>query len=377
MPLPAHLHTVLAGFIVLLGLTCSTAAQAAQPSEFNRIYQSYLSAVESGNKKQVLTLAEESFTLGEREFGGAHENVTALRYNLALAQSKMHLGDQAHEHLEMVKAAYANTHGNLSLPVFEVVLEQMHNLKKFPREFKLKRPHRAKALALIEEAETFLDDASLSVDALLDARYHYALTLATLGVDINIFRKTLNILKDTRSDIVAKHGENNISAIELGFLLGKYYHSMDKDSKAIKYMLNVLAVIGDNSQTSHPYQLAAHAQLVQLLEKKGKSEEATQHCIAIGKMTPWSTDTDPIPLYREAPSFPANMARLGKKDSVIIEFLISESGFVIEPKVLDAKHDEFAKIALKAVSNFRYAPKVVDNQTVVSEPKRIQMDFNL
>lgn len=363
-------------FAILLIFTHPTIAQPKQTNSFNEIYKAYQAAEESGDKKQTLIYAQDAFELGLSRFGQNHENTIALQYNLALAQSDMHRGDLAHQNLQEVKSAYSELYGNLSLEVFEVVLEQMDNLKSFPFEIKINKEIKDIAFELIEEAETFLDETTLDENVILDARYKYARSLATIDMDLNIFRKTLNILKDTREDILEKHGDENIGAIELGFLLGKFYSAMEKDNKAIGYMQDVLNAF-ENTDYTHPYELGAHAQLVQLLEKKGRSEEATKHCIAIGKMTPWSTDTDPIPLYREAPKFPANMARMKKDDAVVLEFIISETGFVTESKVIESKHKEFAEVAMEALSNFRYAPKVVDNKAVASEPKRIQFDFYL
>ena len=323
--------------LILFGLAIPTITYAKEKISFNDVYRAYQSAVETGNKKQILIHAQDAFELGVERFGKGHENTIALQYNLALAQSAMRRGDLAHQNLQQVKLAYSDIHGKLSLDVFDVVLEQMDNLKSFPYKLRDNSETKDIALELIDEAEIFLDEASLNKSALLDARYKYARSLATLNMNLNIFRKTLKVLKDTREDIVANHGEDNIGAIELGFLLGKYYNVMDKKNKAIAYMEDVLDAFEDNDFT-HPYELGAHAELVQLFEKKGKSEEATKHCIAIGKMTPWSTDTDPIPLYRESPQFPVKMAQMRKNDSVVIEFMISETGFVIEPKVIESKY---------------------------------------
>jgi TonB family protein len=359
-------------------LIWSQTTRAKEASDFSQAYQAYLSAVESGTKSEILAHAKNAYELGQGRFGDAHEDTLALRYNLALAHSGMYEGEAANSHFAAIKAGYVELHGADSLPVLAVVLEQMNNLKQYPAKQQHSTSHKKFARQLIKEAEDLLTKQSqLTPAELLDIRYQYARTMATLDVPVNIFRKTLNILKDTHAELLDAVGKNDIRSVELGFLLGKYYHIMEKDSKAIAYMHDVLSVFDEYTEVSHPYELAAHAQLVKLLEKQGESEAATEHCIAIGKMTPWSTDTDPIPLYRELPRFPSNMARLGKEGTVVIEFRISETGFVVEPQVVSSTNDEFADVALAAVSAYRYAPKVINNEAVLSETKRIQMDFTL
>ena len=141
--------------LILFGLAIPTITYAKEKISFNDVYRAYQSAVETGNKKQILIHAQDAFELGIERFGKGYENTIALQYNLALAQSAMRRGDLAHQNLQQVKLAYSDIHGKLSLDVFDVVLEQMDNLKSFPYKLRDNSETKDIALELIDEAEIF------------------------------------------------------------------------------------------------------------------------------------------------------------------------------------------------------------------------------
>jgi TonB family protein len=139
----------------------------------------------------------------------------------------------------------------------------------------------------------------------------------------------------------------------------------------------VIASVTSAIDTSHPYELASHASLVQLYEKKGQSDEATEHCIAIGRMTPWSDEIEPVPLYRIDPRYPEKMARKGDEGYAILEFTISSFGFVEDITIIESSHRDFEKTSLDALAKWRYAPKIEDGQAVESGRRKVKLDFTL
>ena len=114
-----------------------------------------------------------------------------------------------------------------------------------------------------------------------------------------------------------------------------------------------------------------------IFETKGKSEEATEHCLAIGRMKPWRDDIEPAPLYRVNPKYPVNYARKSKEGSAIVAFDISPFGFVENARILESDGELFEKESLAAIKQWRYAPKFVEGEAVVAKGQKVRLDFRL
>jgi TonB family protein len=158
-------------------------------------------------------------------------------------------------------------------------------------------------------------------------------------------------------------------------MLAKFFRAKNKTNKSIDYFEKVVTKVQQQLDTSHPYELAAHASLVELYESKGKSEDATKHCVAIGKMTPWSDDIEPTPLYRQDPNYPKSEIKRKNDGWVELGFVIDSFGFVKDIQVLETSSNSFAKEGVKALEKWRYAPKITDGQAVVSPKMRVRLDF--
>ncbi|MFT6268725.1 MAG: hypothetical protein ACJAVV_001540 [Alphaproteobacteria bacterium] len=128
-------------------------------------------------------------------------------------------------------------------------------------------------------------------------------------------------------------------------MLGKFAEAKNRKDAAIEYFEQVITSITSELDTSHPYELAAHASLVNLYQRKGKSDEATEHCLAIGRMKPWNDKIEHIPLFRKNPEYPISMARKSKEGAVELEFVITSFGFVQDIKVLSSNHEAFQRKA--------------------------------
>jgi len=77
------------------------------------------------------------------------------------------------------------------------------------------------------------------------------------------------------------------------------------------------------------------------------------------------TDTDVVPLVRIPPEYPRRALSQGIEGWVIVEFTISETGAVMDAKVVDAQPKKiFDDAALKAIARWRYNPKVENGVAV-------------
>ncbi len=67
-------------------------------------------------------------------------------------------------------------------------------------------------------------------------------------------------------------------------------------------------------------------------------------------------DQQPIARVRQSPSYPYDMRRAGINGSVLVEFIISTEGDVIQTQIIKSSHREFEMPALQAVQKWKYKP---------------------
>jgi|GEM_PF-428562 len=77
---------------------------------------------------------------------------------------------------------------------------------------------------------------------------------------------------------------------------------------------------------------------------------------------PEFNDGDMILISQIPPTYPGPMQRRGEEGYVVVEFTVTETGAVSNPKVLETSNRSFNKSALTAIGNFKYKPRVIDGK---------------
>ncbi|MDP9140691.1 MAG: TonB family protein [Pseudomonadota bacterium] len=78
-----------------------------------------------------------------------------------------------------------------------------------------------------------------------------------------------------------------------------------------------------------------------------------------------STDGEYLPIVKVAPMYPARAQTQGIEGWVLLSFTVTESGTVIDPKVLESQPPGvFDEAAKKAVTKFKYKPRVESGRAV-------------
>lgn len=78
-----------------------------------------------------------------------------------------------------------------------------------------------------------------------------------------------------------------------------------------------------------------------------------------------STDGEYLPIVKVAPMYPARAQSQGIEGWVLLSFTVTESGTVIDPKVLESQPSGvFDEAAKKAVTKFKYKPRVESGRPV-------------
>lgn len=78
-----------------------------------------------------------------------------------------------------------------------------------------------------------------------------------------------------------------------------------------------------------------------------------------------STDGEYLPIVKVAPMYPARAQTQGIEGWVVLSFTVTESGTVIDPKVIEAQPPGvFDDAAMKAVLKFKYKPRVEGGRAI-------------
>jgi TonB family protein len=352
---------------LILALVINLPSQAAQKDAFKQVYQAYQQAIEQENKNDIKNYARQSYELGCRHYGENTLNCAALTVNYALALN--HAGAETQELKDAEKfllaanKIYKKHLGKKSLEVADTYL-QLASLKNFTNSSRAQKKSYLKYAIDIGRSlakEQPLGGAKIMFEA--------GVSLLKLGLN----ESKILILAN---EIFSQHlEENDTRLIESRFWLAKYYQAKRKYSKSISPLETNIKVLSQ-FETSHPYELVSRAFLVKSYEELGKSELATKHCQAIGRLTPWKEDQEQVPLYRKQPEYPMSAARRGKNGAVKLAYTINESGFVEDITVLESSDQVFNKVSIKALKQWRFAPKFESGKAVKAR-STVQLDYKL
>ncbi len=91
-----------------------------------------------------------------------------------------------------------------------------------------------------------------------------------------------------------------------------------------------------------------------------------------------ATDGDVIPIVRVNPQYPIRAAEQGIEGWVELKFTISVTGAVLDP-VVTAAHPAriFDRAAIRAVTRWKYNPKIEDGQPVERPGVKVRLRFQL
>jgi TonB family protein len=327
-----------------------------------------------------MLLAEQALEAGKRKFGEDSLNTANLKYSLALAYKSAEKPKQAMEIMDEVIEDYKKHYGEYSFEHANAVLEKLAVVHVF--DYKESERNRRLTKRLIDEAEetieaTIEQSKESKQKTELPLYYQYATIMNDSSIYSWNYRKAYAANRKAEEVLLDTVGENDQRTLKIRYMLGKYAKGKREHEQAIDYFEKVVKSVNQTIDTSHPFELASHASLVELYQLEEEPEKATAHCIAIGKLKPWQENIEPIPLYRTNPSYPKELARKGIEGYAKLEFNISDEGFVKDIKTLSSSNSRFTRAAEKALKQWRYAPKIVNGKPVFSERVTVQIGFKM
>ena len=332
---------------------------AARSHDFRAAYEAYLAASADGRHGEAATHAEQAKRLGETLFAEDSRRLATLAYNHGYALSKARRYGDAYEVLEDARKRMRDAYGE-DAP--ELVQVEVALVTAAPLSAVRKHLRRAERTARLHD----LDEGA-------------SIAQAKLMVGMRIGgRQGLRLLEEATG---AFEELGDADGLALGnFWLGKiraqhgWGDAVGRFEATLAYARRGKA----DGPTRRSLVRMAHANLVAVLEKAGLSDEATKHCLAIGRMAASGGTAGPQPLYKKAPTYPASAWRQSNEGWVRTQFDVDESGFVRGAKVVESfGGDDFEEAALEAVRAFRYAPKFVDGEAVAVQGIRNLIKFEI
>jgi len=98
----------------------------------------------------------------------------------------------------------------------------------------------------------------------------------------------------------------------------------------------------------------------------------------VGDLGGFSSDGDYLPIVKVAPVYPRRALTRGLEGYVILEFVVTKTGAVINPVVIESKPTGiFDRAALSAALKFKYKPKVVNGEPIDVAGVRNRITFEL
>jgi TonB family protein len=292
--------------------------------------------------------------LGGELFGLQSEEFANLAYNYGKNLLVLGRHEQALPILDQALAVSEAAHGAESPELVPVLLAVGHASEGRDNRSKRKRVY-SRAFD-IRESQGLADSAE------------HGWFLVSAGVDMmNLGREAAGErhLKRGYAILLETLGPEHVRTGYAAYHLGTLELSSEHYADARDYLLGALNSFVEPDRPSNAFELGAHAHLVRVFEALGERDQATRHCLAIGRMTPFESTQEYFPILKQAPQFPMSALRSGKAGFTVVEYDVNEQGIVVNPRVVrNEGHEDFKAASLAAAREFRYAPRFVDGEPV-------------
>ncbi len=252
-------------------------------------------------------------------------------------------------------------YGPVSVEVIDLLVEIGHaKIKYFGRSRGKKHYNRAMEIIKANGGENSVAEATLL--------FEIAQRRMINGATRNDIRKAEKQYQTALNIYSEKLGDGHLLTAQTSYRLGELYKLTKKKDKATSYLQAAVTTF-DNKIPTNKITQRTHTMLVGLLEDLGKSNEATAHCQAIGRIKAANKeDRDPNgfqPIKLSPPKYPSIAQKKGIQGDAILSLTVTKEGRTTDIKIVNVKgHKSFGRAALRAAKKFRYAARFVDGKSV-------------
>lgn len=340
------------------------AGQAEDLATFKQAYLQYEKFFKHGDLRKALPEARLAYELGQQLLGAESKETAKLTYNYGNILLRLRRFNEAEPVLSDALERFEHVFGKESVELVPVLMDSGHldaNINKGKTRKKLYK--RAFMLCKQQYGGQSEEFAWFSVKAGVDMIY------------IAHDRRGEKYLKAGYDVLQSRLGEDHARTGFAAYHLGKYELSIKNYEAARQYLIVALASFERPDEPSGKIELSTHAFLVRVYAELGESKLATQHSLAIGRMTPFDSSQNYFPIYKQPPVYPKSALRARIEGYVVLQYDVDENGFVRDPRLVKLEGDKnFEQVSFDAVQTFRYAPRFIDGQAVVV--KGVQNKFN-
>ncbi|WP_394132059.1 TonB family protein [Shewanella maritima] len=344
-------------------LMLALAVTPVQAESLTEAHASYQKAIAQNDTANALKFAEQSHEIGVAQLPADDISLANLKINWAnlLAEQSKAQKTKALALYQAALSIYRQHYAEDAIELIDVLIP----IGNVATEGKIIKEAMYEAIDIAEQSGNELLHASTKIDAF------------SAVAKTRFYSKKVQQWVFSAFDTYQKlYPEDSLERVEAEYLVASIHYSRKQYNQAIKHYSNVIKQMQVLDFT-HPYELHSHSIMVQIFESKGDSEQATEHCLAIGKMTPWNENQEQTPLYRVHPEYPLNYAKRGKEGWVSFDLVVDENGFVKNLEVRDSEGGQkFVKESIKAIKQWRYAPKFENGKPVPAQTT-VQLDFTL
>ncbi|RUO56360.1 energy transducer TonB [Pseudidiomarina homiensis] len=356
------------GIILMLCFIVSSAHANNGKEQFQQSYAAFQEALQTdANAVELTQLAEDAYQSGERYFGTDHINTANLKLSYLNVVDAHTLRSRTSQLLaEEVVKIYRSFY-DANDPERTVALLVALNTLSSQSDLDTANDYYDEIIAI---AET---NTAEQPSAMFELRIEAAAHMLRIG------SRSSHDLVDLAETASAQFGSQHHLTLLANFHAGRYFEAAQQHDQA----LEAFTLLAAHDAESLPAALQdakymSHARLVALLEQQGRSDEATQHCLAISQMGYGVQDErDPTPLYRVPPEYPRPFAHNGVEGVTTVRYDIDEMGWVRNIEILDSKHKLFSESAIAAMQQWRFAPRLHEGETVVTSDRTTRFIFEL
>jgi len=346
------------GVLLLAGL-CQ-AVSADQGADFRTAYEAYRQHVAAGRTAEAKASAEKAYRLGSRLYGRNSANAAKLAINFARLLNDGAEYKKAARILRNKIDAMEEAYGAGSSELIPVLVE-MARARFDPKSPDAALTHFRRASAL------------LAADA--DVRYR---GLKNYDIATELFRRGgtpwSRPFVEAAHAVFSEHLQpNDIRRGLMAYHLGLWTVGDERPDVALGHFEHALTAFETEGEMGD-LERTVRMRLVDILERTGRSDEATAHCLALGAAEIWQMP--PWPLYMTYPRYAAVAFEGLSEGQVTLGFTIDVEGFVRDPRVLESTRPSLDAGALAAVGGFRYAPRFVDGASVRTDDVTFTYSFD-
>lgn len=370
--------TLCLGLLVSFATIAQDETPAPIPASFAEAYQGAKNAAAEGDNHLLTHYTEQTFHLYIKEYGIDLVNTPKLLVAWLRAYSQ-HSGRHSNpfesnknliKDLETQidsKEMLSDLYLSLGKIYMSQTLENLNDYKQKSKYSKLSKTYLEKAVDVLPTSTH-------------QERYKHAKT--ALEISALFYEENALLQASEYLEIAAQFFKNNgerypIDLAEINFWEAKTYLTKKSYKNAQSKMLSALNLLEKNDPTSN-YALSAHAFMVEILENQGKSDEATKHCQAIGRLNESMPDKEFLPLFRAAQKYPYQALKNDISGFALVEFSIDEQGMVKDAKVVDGENVKyFEESSIAAAEKYRYAPRYEDGKPVRVTGIQIRLEYKM